>query len=421
MTAGRSFQAQVNDSTSFYNRLYPIVFSGLSQDLVSYTNAYALYEYALYQYNHNSSVAENLQDSDLYELAALAAAAEVDFNVPSSDSFSSAVPPISGLTLNSYILQQFRGTTSTAGNHAPLTLLFGSYEPMLAFFALTGLSGSTGALSEFNSLPLHGSMMVFELFSYPETGDGGSEVQSQSFPAIDSLWVRFLFRNGTDDAELLSYPLFGRGNDEADMSWVDFADTMSRIALSNSALSGARQWCDVCQTANLFCTALVTEQDEPPGGSSSSSGSRKGLAPAIAGVIGATVTLATVILVALVFGLLGFRIEHLPRSKGSPSLGVVQHNPMGPSGGDRGSGGGFKGPVKQASDPDLTTKVGPGGAIVRHERVGSWELKDSPIAGPDPDSKHDSLDRVVSTADYGRQSEDGMHTLGDPVKPYEQV
>ena len=94
-----------------------------------------------------------------------------------------------------------------------------------------------------------------------------------------------------------------------------------------------------------------------------------------------------------------------------------------------GSGnGGFKGAEKLASDTDLRLKGGAGATVIRHERVGSWELNESPT-----DKKHSSLDkeiesgnvsRVVSKADYGRNSEDGIgnvNPFGDPVKPLDQV
>lgn len=91
-----------------------------------------------------------------------------------------------------------------------------------------------------------------------------------------------------------------------------------------------------------------------------------------------------------------------------------------------------------ASDTDLTIKKGGAGAsVIRHERVGSWELKDSP-SSPTESRSAGSLDkeieagrtgtdrkeRVVSTADYGRKSEDGIgavNPFGDPVKPVDHV
>lgn len=83
---------------------------------------------------------------------------------------------------------------------------FTSFEPFISFFALSGLSSGPSA-SKFRSLPNHGSIMAFELFSY---SDSASKTNvAKSFPSQADLYVRFLFRNGTEDT-LTAYPLFGR-------------------------------------------------------------------------------------------------------------------------------------------------------------------------------------------------------------------
>lgn len=85
-------------------------------------------------------------------------------------------------------------------------------------------------------------------------------------------------------------------------------------------------------------------------------------------------------------------------------------------------GGGFKGAEKLASDTDLHLKGGAGVTVVRHERVGSWELNDSPT-----DRRPSSLDRGIESgraANYARRSEDGIehvNPFGDPVKAVDQV
>ncbi|KAH8816443.1 histidine acid phosphatase-like protein [Xylogone sp. PMI_703] len=407
VSAGQDFQTRTNDNTQFYQSVYPKVFGALDPTLVTYANAYALYEYALYEYNHNETVSENLSGLELYTLAQLATEHETALNTPTS---TTNITSIAGQTLSSFILQQMEATITTSGGSDKLTLLVGSYEPMLSFFALAQLSGSTGALSQFNSMPSYGSMMVFELFSYGSYEDPDSQAQTTVFPSLENLWVRFSFRNGTNGTDLVSYPLFARGNSESDMSWSDFAGGIQAIEIA-----GVSEWCSACQSTNLFCTAIAENSGQ--GSSSGSSSGHKGLSAAIGGVIGATVTLATVLAFVMVLGLLGFRIEHVPRSKGAADLGVLRRSSDGPNG-NGGTGGGFKGAEKLASDTDLTTKVGAGGVIVRHERVGSWEMKSQEAS---PEAKHGSMDRVVSTADYNRKSEEAVDPFADPVRPTEQV
>ena len=133
--------------------------------------------------------------------------------------------------------------------------------------------------------------------------------------------------------------------------------------------------CTQCGAVNLFCAAWNSSDalTDDPASSSSSSTSRHykhGMKPAVAGVIGAIITLALAALLfaaaMLIGGLRFHRVENRKKSEM----------------------GGFKGGQKMASDKDLTiTKGGAtvvGASIDRsaspvsalgHERVGSWELK----------------------------------------------
>jgi hypothetical protein len=83
--------------------------------------------------------------------------------------------------------------------------------------------------------------MVFELFSHA--------TNFTTMPSIDDLWVRFLFRNGTDrDAELLSYPLLGRGNSQSDIRWLDFVKEMNKLQIDDMG-----SWYTMCNTSSIFC------------------------------------------------------------------------------------------------------------------------------------------------------------------------
>lgn len=287
---------------------------------------------------------------------------------------------------------------------------------MLAFFALSNLStGPSGSL--FTSLPDFGSSMVFELFS--NTADSSGNL-STPFPETSELFVRFLFRNGTNATEtesLIEYPLFGRGNSEDTMSWVDFVQGMGDFSLDDVA-----DWCTMCDSITLFCEAIMT--DISNGTTSTASPSKKTLSPAIGGVIGATITLAVLIIAAAILGLCGFRLDyHERRAKSVPEVGGIGVLKRSSSG----KVGGFKGAEKLASDTDLRLKGGAGASVIRHERVGSWELGESPTSPKgqgslDKDIESGRMERVVSGADYGRRSEDyHVNPFGDPVKPVDQV
>jgi hypothetical protein len=282
------------------------------------------------------------------------------------------------------------------GEAEKISVLFGRYQVFLAFFALSGLSGIDDG---FTSIPEPGSVMVFELFS--------NTANVPTFPDAKNLWVRFLFRNGSDSSSpLLAYPLFGRGNSAVDMSWNDFVTQMNTIKLS-----AIGTWCETCGSLAMYCPQFEnnwtsSNGSSSSGGGSTSSSSSTGLSPVVAGVLGAVATIgAFVVFVCLAVTCGGVRF-YRNGSKRQSSLG------------------GFKGADKLASDTDLTVaKVGAGGAVVKHERVGSWELSDPAKKGDL--SKHDSLNRVVSTADYSsKHDDDGISVLnpfGDPVKADERV
>jgi hypothetical protein len=414
------YNEQVDEYSDFYQSLDTSIFWNFNPDDISYYNAYLLYEYALYQYNHNSTFYNSISQSTMEQLYYLASRAEFLLNAPNT---GGTIAGISGQTLASFVLQQFQKIVASQGESDKLTLLFGSYQPMLSFFALSSLSTGPAA-TLFTNIPQHGSIMAFELFSYQ---DGNDALNSSSpFPDLSELWVRFLFRNGTDDSQpLISYPLFGRGNSEVEMSWADF-----HAGMGGFALDGVGDWCDSCQSINLFCEAIWATTTASNNTNATASNSttpltaefKKTLSPVLGGVIGATVTLAVAILVAAIMGLYGFRLDYHDRQPKGPlstgeagGIAVLRRSGSGP--------GGFKGAEKLASDTDLTLKSGAGASIVRHERVGSWELNES-LNSP---IQHSSLDKDIESGrevDYSRQSEDGIgnvNPFGDPVKPLDQV
>lgn len=381
-------------SLSLYQRLVPLLFEHVvPQSLVNYYNAYDLWDYANYQYVHNKAVYENLNLTDLEELRALASQQEFARNGNLSASgltTGDRIRTIAGQTYAAHVLSLLGQTIGSQGENEKISVLFGGYQVFLAFFALSGLSSIS---DEFKSIPEPGSVMVFELFS--------NTANLTSMPDPKDLWVRFLFRNGSDSSTpLLSYPLFGRGNSAVDMTWNDFVTEMDTIKLSEIGV-----WCETCGSLAMYCPQFENNWTSS-NTSSSSSSSSTGLSPVIAGVLGAVATIGTfVLLICLAVTCGGVRVC-CNSNKRQSSLG------------------GFKGAGKLASDTDLTVaKVGAGGAVAKHERVGSWELSDP--AKKDDGSKHDSVDRVVSTADYSSKHDDDrisvVNPFGEPVKADERV
>ncbi|KAK7947738.1 uncharacterized protein PG986_008624 [Apiospora aurea] len=348
-----------DESRELYGELsHSSVFAGtepFQPRRASFDQAYELWDYAAYQYNHNATVRDALGAETLGRLGQLAGDQQFDYNGNLS---------ASGLQKGDMI-RAIAGRT-LAGRK--LSLMVGSFEPMLAFFALSQVSDGPSAL-RFRTIPEPGSAMVFELFSVSDDNhDSDSSISKrQQYPAEDDLWVRFLYRSGTNassEPSLTEYPLFGRGNSQSSMKWQAFHD-----AVSDFAVAGLSDWCRLCSAPTLYCMATEANNNNGYGGTSPSSswpgtfgGSfRRRMSPTLAGVIGAFVTLAAVALAgiaAFVIGGLRVRRRHNERRDAT----VQRSNSLG--------GGGFKGAEKMASDRDLAVARGGG----RHERVGSWEM-----------------------------------------------
>ena len=141
-----------------------------------------------------------------------------------------SISTIAGNMLAAKMLAQLQVAIGTSGNFYKLSVLFGDFEPLLSFFALSRLPELN---SNFYGIPDFGSIIVFELFSYTNiTGP------APSFPGTEDLWVRFWFRNGTGGngdvgGNFQSYPIFGRGPSETDMPWKEFEEAISEIAVGD--------------------------------------------------------------------------------------------------------------------------------------------------------------------------------------------
>ncbi|CAK7222077.1 hypothetical protein SBRCBS47491_004747 [Sporothrix bragantina] len=366
-----------NSTLQFYQELWPKVFQDtFSEATTNFYNAYNLYDYASYQYNHNPQTANSLSAADLHYLELFAAAQQRDLNANltvSGNSQGDMVRAVAGRMLAQEVVTLFKYNMLNAGANYKMSLLFGSFEPMLAFFALSGLMGGPSA-DVFMELPGNAASMVFELYSLT---DSDSVVGNDTvYPSPADLHVRFLYSpDSSTSTDLAQYGLFVTANDttSANMTWTDFAAAMQAVGIESVAA-----WCSMCDGVSVFCAGELANVGTggSGGGGSGSSGSgnssgssKSGMAPAVAGVIGALVTLAVIGLVVLAAMLLGglrfFFAGKKNKTDGSGGNIFTKRFSFG------GSGGGFKGSERKTVDADVAVS----NAGVGHERVGSWELR----------------------------------------------
>jgi prostatic aicd phosphatase len=281
------YQAKLASTKSFYAKFYDILHAGVydytSPSNMSFAKAFDIFDLINVARVHNlTSAAANVSDADMFQLRTLADAAEFGSNFNASQSTRA----IHGQTLIGGILTQLNQTVTSKGA-VKLSVLGGSYDNLLAFFGLTQL---TSASSDFYGLPDYASTMAFEILGPDST----------SFPSDPStLKVRFMFRNSTYGT-LTNFPLFGTG--QATLAWPDFVARMSAVAITSS-----KQWCSLCGSTASFCpTSVSTTSSSATPASSASTDGTQGMSNAVAGVIGAAVTLGITAICALaLFFLLG--------------------------------------------------------------------------------------------------------------------
>lgn len=362
----------------------------LSGDGFNYSNAHALYEFVRYEDTHNRTVHEQVPSSDLSQLRALASQREYALNgnvSASGHEEGDQIRTVAGKALATRVLSLLIDNIETKGSAQKMSLLFGNYRPLLAFFALARLPNVD---SDFYGLPEPGSSMVFELFS---VGNGSSD----AYPDPSDLMVRFMFRNGTsEDDALNAYPLFNRGRSMTDLPWLDF-----RAEMANVMVPGVTEWCDLCESTRAFCVLYGTNSafwDSMAEAHGDDSGKRR-LDPAVAAAVGVVSTLGVIALAVAGCLILGLRLHRRPPKRRSEL-------------------GGFKGAEKLASDPDLVSGKTPTQDGKGHERVGSWELTSGANGGAQAAGPSNA-----PAAKPGLDEDDdfSVNPFADPVKVEDRV
>lgn len=282
------FATLTETTRSFYAQFWDILKNvyDYTPEMLDYGSAYDIFDLINVATIHNSSLTTNVTSEQLFQLRTLADSAEFGYNYNSSQTSRA----VGGQTLLGGIFSQLNQTVSSKGK-LKFSLLAGSYDNFMATFGLMNL---TSASTDFFGLPRYASTMAFELFTAENT---------TTFPTnTDALSVRFLFRNGSDaGAPLTPYPLFG--GSESSLSWSNFSSQ-----IQSRAIMSVSKWCSACNATQSFCPAGTSgTASQLPSQSSAAaaatSGGNGGISNAVAGVIGAMVTLAVVLFAGLAFWL----------------------------------------------------------------------------------------------------------------------
>ena len=267
---------------------------------------------------HNKTIpSADLLDADtVLQLQALANVHE--FSLAYNE--SAPIRAIAGATLAGDIVTGLNHTIMDKGKKLKLSVQFNAYVYFMSFF---GLAQLPKADVDFCGIPDYASSMVFELFT---------KGPADPFPAPEDLWVRFLFHNGTSNStnEPAPYPLFGQS--ETELPWPTFTSEMGKISIS-----WGPQWCERCGNSTGSCDFKDTASGGSTGSASASSDNNNndgGVSKAVAGVIGAFVTLAVILgLAGLIILVGGMRLVSKKRLNQGHANGAGLESGNGASGG----------------------------------------------------------------------------------------
>jgi hypothetical protein len=197
--------------------------------------------------------------------------------------------------------------TITGKSASQVGIQFGAYATFLSFFGLAQLPAVS---TNFTGIVDYASSMTFELVT-------NATVSSTSYPSNDDISVRFLFSNGTAAQNpLTAYPLFGQK--ETVIPWNTFVTEMNKFAIGDQA-----SWCSACGNSTGVCATTSTSTSTGPSGSPTAASSSGGISKAVAGVIGAMVTLAVILGVeGLILLVTGWRL--VGKKQAAASTAVAQ-------------------------------------------------------------------------------------------------
>jgi len=310
------YMQTLNKTQALYTRIYPDVNKTFTSSQASYKNAYTIWDLLNVASIHNSTATAPLpSDDDFDQLRYLAFQHEWALAYNSSE----PIRAVTGSIIAGQVVEALN-TTITSKGASKLNVQFGAYAGMLSYF---GLANLTNVNSDFYGVPDYASTLTWELVT-------NATVNSTSWPSTNQISVRFLFHNGTTSniSQPVAYPLFN--SNQALLSWNDFVTGMNKFAISDQA-----SWCSACGNTTGVCSAayLAAEGDASAGNTASSgtsgspSGSTScntsssgsgGMSKAVAGVIGAMVTLAVILLIEGAILLLGgFRLVSKKRMAGA--------------------------------------------------------------------------------------------------------
>ncbi|XWX00557.1 hypothetical protein V2A60_008577 [Cordyceps javanica] len=346
LTTNPALKAAAQDSADFYAKLFssgPLK-GALPADEANFFNAYDIYNLVRWTSLHNASAFAGQLDinATLTRLAADAftmARAKSDPGSSSANDTAGVTLTVAGRTLAKLITDELSrvANQTTGSTYGRMTLLFGSFQPLMALFSIAGLLTRDNVMStRIGNVTAPGAAIVFELV-------GQDPTNANSLPKHEDLSVRFVYRPTADESDTFQvFSLFGSGNGGQTIPYLAFRDKMYTVGRD------AADWCQICKPGaeNKWCQGVLSSA-----GAGAGAFGRSQMSPALAGVIGALIMGALIAMA--IFALCGLGGLRLRRRDGDSDANGAEKR-----------------------DPDHDVRYGSGGDP--QERVGSWEMRGQP-------------------------------------------
>jgi len=281
----------LSKTQDFYNSLSPMINRTFTASQASFKNAYLIFDLLNVASIHNSTddfpAANLLTPEVFFQLRTLADTHEFNLAYNASE----PIRAVTGSVIAAQVVSALNGTIMSKGA-SKLNIQFGAYAGMLSYF---GLADLISVDETFYGVPDYASTLTWELVT-------NATVSSTSWPSEDEISVRFLFHNGTTSniSQPIEFPLFG--TNQSPLPWSEFVTYMNMFAISNQ-----EDWCNACGNTTGVCSpgALGLASNSSTVTESPSGTGHRRISLAVAGVIGAMVTLGVILGVELLIMILG--------------------------------------------------------------------------------------------------------------------
>jgi len=265
-----AFKQVAAENAAFLNSLPPFL-DGRS---VSLENMFNIFDYMNVQSIHNETFAKNLPDGYLNRVRALANFHEYGvFSSPQVDGIGN----IAGRTMLPAIIGGFQQIANASN---PLKFVYEAiaYKPFLSLFNMTGVAQTYPELA---GIVEYAAAVVYE-------------VRPGATPS-DPM-IRMIFKNGTNDI-YRTYNMFGQPG--------DIPLSMFTSQLEKASINTTAQWCITCANSQDRGCGTCDNAAMAALASQAANEHHSALSNAAAGVIGAAVTAAVIIIALTIFSMLG--------------------------------------------------------------------------------------------------------------------